>query len=471
MYIAPVITPMHTGSHYSNSLSPEHTGTAYGHLQDYEMGFRSPHRSPHSQVFVVRHNPASPSNSLHFDEANTKRLLPLPPVTGETHLHHPKPRRLVGNIDDPSVTDTASPEVNRRSVNVSTDSNTSGTEGYETALEAPSESEGHSNIPGAHEEPTMRELVASEPPSNPISGVEAWELDLGETVKRIGNTDDGGFKRGSSVAEIRRKVGKHPTAPRAGRGATNMLNRGHILNLFNPSDDDKKLSDDISNGSEMLDLQERKLAELEKGVQLKEQHLSEKEQAIAERERAVTEREKGITQKEQANERWEVDVERREGVVAAREQGLMDRQVLEAEEVSAMRKEIQERVIKVEDRQRLLQARQETLKNQEANVARREEIIQGREIELKQWEKRIEAKERELNEKISAASPAASVPVNILRKCWNLLGVDVATHHLINPRNIRQDILFGYSGPGGCLILMSIGVCVVALRVLRRRYP
>lgn len=119
------------------SSSPEHTGTTYGHLHaaDYEIGFRYRTRSPRSQVFVVRHNPSSPPNALRVDEpnSNSKRLLPFPPVTGETHLHHPKRRTLVGNIDNPSVTYSGSLDVRVKGhETLATDSTTSGTEGYET---------------------------------------------------------------------------------------------------------------------------------------------------------------------------------------------------------------------------------------------------------------------------------------------------------------------------------------------------
>jgi hypothetical protein len=67
----------------------------------------------------------------------------------------------------------------------------------------------------------MKELVTSEPTSKQISGVKAWELELGETVKRNGrDMEDCDFKRGGSVAEIGRRAGRHPTAPRDGRGWT-----------------------------------------------------------------------------------------------------------------------------------------------------------------------------------------------------------------------------------------------------------
>jgi len=469
------MSPMHTGSHFPLPLSAEHTGTAYGHLHtaDYEMGFRSRTRSPNSQVFVVRHNPASPSNS--FGEANSKRLLPFPPVTGETHLHHPKPRRLVGNIDDPSVTDPGS---NEHETNGAADSST---ESYDTALEVQNESDEGVGV----EEPTIQELVASESTSKPISGVEAWESDLGETVKRIGgDTDSPDSKRGRSVAEIGRKAGKHLTAPRGARGISNGLKRDHILGLFDPPRDEIKM--DSSSETEG-----KRLEELEKEVHSRKQHLCDMEQGVAERERVVSEREQAVSQKERviaerelAIQCWELDVEHREGAVSVREKGLSDRQVLEAEQWSTKQKEFQAQVIKAEGSQRLLQAKQHALENQELNIASREERIRAREVELRLWEKRIEAKEEELNEKINAAAVLAAsesswpISVNILRRCWRMLGMDVSAAadsivpHQTNPRTIRRDILFGPSRSGGYLVLMSIGVCVVVLRALgkiRRR--
>jgi hypothetical protein len=406
-----------------------------------------------------------------MDEANGKRLLPFPPVTGETHLHHPKPRRPVGNIDD-SLTDSGSSGENGHET-------TSGTEGYETALETPSESENIATINGGREEPTIQELVASEPTSKPVSGVEAWELDLGETVKRIGrDTDDREFKRGGSIAEIGRKAGKHTTAPRGGRGVTDGPKRGHILGMFDPPKEERKASDKTESADVVL--------EERKELHVREQWLSDKEEIVTERERAVSHREQAVTQKEQAIrqrekavQRLELEVERREGAVGVQEQGLIDRQALEVEQWSAKQREMREQAAQVEDRQRLLHAQHKTLADQESNIATREARIRGREVELRMWEKRIEAKEEELDEKIHAAAALAESGspslANILRTCWRMLGVDAATpgpRRQTDPRNIRRDILFGPSRSGGYLVLMSIGVCVVALRVfnkIRRR--
>lgn len=474
--------PVITGSRFP---SPEYTGSAYNALlaADYEMGFRVRPRSPYSQVFVVRHNPASPSNSLRGDESSGKRQLPFPPVTGETHLHHPKPRRLVGNIDDPNVTES---DVNQER-NGSSDSTTSGTEGYATALETQNESESAASDSSLtndnHEEHTIQELVLSEPTSKPMSGVEAWEADLGETVKRIGgDMDDHDFKRGGSVASIGRKTGKHLTTPRGGRGVADGSKRGHILGLFDPPKEDTISSEEVDESPEMGDPRDEGLEQLEKLLHSRERLLADrertiaaKEQSISEREQAIFRTEQAISQREQTVQRLEVEVEGREGAVSVQEKSVADRQALEAAQWSAKQKELEERVSQVEDRQRLLESKQKALEDQESNLASREERIRKRALELGEWARRIEAKEEEVNEKMSAVALAASESSlnHILKRCWGMLGVDaVATTpdssrpHQTDPRNIRRDILFGPSRSGSYLILMSIGVCVVALRAL-----
>jgi uncharacterized protein (DUF3084 family) len=232
--------------------------------------------------------------------------------------------------------------------------------------------------------------------------------------------------------------------------------------------------------------------ELEKEMHSRGQRLFDVEQTVAERERVVSKKEQTVSrkermiaEKEQAIRRRELEVERREGAVSVQERGLSDRQVLEAEQWSAKQKELQEQVLKNEDRQHLLQTKQETLEDQELHIATREERIRGREAVLKLWEKQIESKEEALGKRINAAGLAVSesswpVPVSILKRCWRMLGLDasmtadstVSGPYQTSSRMIRRDILLGPSRSGGYLVLMSIGVCAVALRVLgkiRRR--
>lgn len=468
-----MITPMHTGASYALPLSPEHTGLSYTHQHgtDYEIGFRHHTRSPHSQVFVVRHNPASPSNVFHTDDKKSKRLLPFPPMTGETQLHHPKPRKLIGTNTGVADLDSSDDSGGIGT----TDATTSGTEGYETALETQSESEsvdstGKVEHIGAKdaEQPSIQELLLVEPQtSKPISGVEAWELDLGETVKRIGGDMSSNGRAGGSVAEIGRKAGRHPPTAHGGTDEPSSKKSG-LMSLFQPQEKAPEVSGakETDLGSELDDEQ----VELNRNLELREQQLAARERSVALRE---------------------LEVECREKAVVKQERDLHDLQATEQQCSSAKKMQLHEQASALEERERALEAMEKTIELKEANVTRREENLRKKEQEVKEWEKRVKAKETQLDERIereeqNRAAVAASVSETswLLRKCWSLLGVDkylpssstsAATRSATQPphqtasRSIKRDIFLGPSRSGGYLILMSIGVCVVVLRVLGKR--
>ena len=478
-----MLTPMHTGAGFPLPLSPEHTGLSYTHQPgaDYEMGFRHHSRSPHSQVFVVRHNPSSPSNVFHTDDKKSKRLLPFPPMTGETQLHHPKPRRLIGTNTGVADLDSSDDSGGIGT----TDATTSGTEGYETALETQSESESvdstgtvqHSAAKDA-EQPSIQELLVEPQTSKPISGVEAWELNLGETVKRIGADMSPNFdgRIGGSVAEIGRKAGRHP--PTAQGGTTRSKKdepspkKSGLMSLFQPQEEAAAAvsgAKETDLGSELND--ER--VEFDRNLELREQQLAARERSVALRE---------------------LEVERREKGVAKQARDLHDRQASEQEFSSAKQKQLHEQASVLEERQRALGTMEKAIELEEASVTRREENLRKKEQEVKEWEKRVKAKETQLDERIereeqnrAAVTAAVSETPWLVRKCWSLMGVDkylpssstpsasAATGSATQPphqtasRSIRRDILLGPSRSGGYLILMSIGVCVVVLRVLGKR--
>lgn len=513
-----MIMPMHTGSTYPLPLSPQQTGASYSQPPaDYELGFRHHTHSPHSQVYVVRHNPASPSNAVHSNEKKVKRLLPFPPVTREAQLHHPKPMRLVGT--NSGVTDLDSGDENDHS---KSDITTSGTEGYETAQETQSESDSVAFYSSAQrhkhteEEWTVQELLSAESGVKPISGVDAWEMELGETVKRIGG-DKIEDLRGSSVAEINEKAGRSTAAHRSAtkRDRVDSLKRGGIMGLFDLQDEIQASSQD--EGSELVHTQRHSGDTVEQCLMTREKRLEEKEDAIARREHEVERREGAVAvqerrllerkvneeeelekrieaeqnivireerlkEKECAIASLELEVERRVEAVDVQEISLRERKASEEEWLETIEKQLQDRTLEIEDRERALQAKEKAVERKETEVIRREKDVQEQESKVREWEKSVEEKETALEERIAkdTAISASSItpwtkPVDLLRKYWNLISssstssVTNSAHHLTSSWAIRRDIVFGPYRSGGYLFLMSIGVCVVALRVLGKK--
>ena len=521
---------MHTSSGSPLPLSPDRTGVSYVQQPpaDYEMGFRVHSHSPHSQVYVVRHNPASPSNVIHSNDKKTKRLLPFPPVTREAQLHHPKPMRLVGTNSGVAESESGDENGHVRHHSMTT----SGTEGYETAQETQSDSDSIAANGSAQrlehteeEELTIQELLSVEQGIKPISGVEAWEMELGETVKRIGG-DKIDEKRRGSVAEISRKAGRNPTAGRNGTSGTkrdraDSLKRGGIIGLFDPQDEVQAPFQE--EGGDLVDIQQNGEDTVEQGFATREKCLEEKERTIATRELEVGRREETVAvqernlleQKASEEERlenirrngevkqslsmrekrleekeWtiasrELEVEHREEVVCGQERGLCEREASEEERLSTTHKQLQDAALELEDRERALQFKEKAVELKEMEVARREKDVQLQELKVKEWEKKVEAKETALEERIAKDTLAASVspwtimPVDLLRRCWSLIGPSSSPsttisspespHHRTSSWAIRRDILFGPYHSGGYFVLMSIGVCVVALRVLGKK--
>lgn len=497
---------MHTGSGSPIPLSPDRTGASYVQQPpaDYEMGFRVHTHSPHSQVYVVRHNPASPSNAIHSNDKKAKRLLPFPPVTREAQLHHPKPMRLVGTNSGVAELDSGDENGHVRHHNMTT----SGTEGYETAQETQSESDSIALNSSAQrlehtaEEPTIQELLSVEQGIKPISGVEAWEMELGETVKRIGG-DKIDEKRRGSVAEISRKAGRNTTAGRSGTSGTNRdravsLKRSGIIGLFDPQDEvQAPLQEERG---DLVDIQLNGEDTVEHGFAIREKCLEEKEQIIATRELEVGRREetvavqernlleqkaredKELEEKEWAIAKRELEIEHRQEVVCGQERGLCEREASEEERSLTTHKQLQDAALELDDRERALQSKEKAVGLKEMEVARREKDVQLQELKVKEWEKKVEAKESALEERIAKDTMAASIspwtitPVDLLRRCWSLIGSSSAAisgpespRHRTSPWVIRRDIIFGPYHSGGYFVLMSIGVCVVALRVLGKK--
>jgi len=136
-------------------------------------------------------------------------------------IHHPRPRPGVGvglvglyDVSTDTSGDNVPPSDDGRRPGAGPDTHTepeTETEGgYDTAPSQSSEDDG--------DELSMADLLLSHSPAHPITGAEAWELELGETVKHVGATSAGvggstsgiggsGVVRTGRGRKVRAKVG------------------------------------------------------------------------------------------------------------------------------------------------------------------------------------------------------------------------------------------------------------------------
>ncbi|KIM37341.1 hypothetical protein M413DRAFT_277759 [Hebeloma cylindrosporum] len=521
-----LLTPAHTGTYYALPTSPDHH--YHDPKADYELGFR------HA---VVHHGP-SPSNLASSagssadtlprgDDSTTKpkrRLLPYPPVRTEMALHHPRPRRLVGVL---------SSDADVESADAATTTTTSDTEAdvYVTAAEssnsAVSEDREH--------EPSIEELLARgstastpSPSANKISGVEAWEMELGETVKRIsGSTSSAPFESpfalsksmgvtsGSAAsAEIGRKAARkadaevHATTGTGRRGKD--LKRGAgIMNLFAPlGGPDEENEAEVRSSMKEEDAQDEARDQADK---LDHQQLTQREEKLARREERVAMREKAVEEREIAVLSREELVDGRETVVAQLDRDVSDRGLALDERESAISLRefalAQRESTLLEQESELLTlesgllVRQAELVQREAELAGQlervetemeesvKELERARDIE-RERERAAEAERVQRDEREPLENQRGSAPVEMLKRLWGayvlpIVGEERTPEFLknttpdpptsqdaprqISPRVIRRDFFLGRFTGGGYLVLMSVGVCAFVLRVVLGR--
>ena len=485
-----------------------------------------------------------------------RRLLPYPPVRTEMALHHPRPRRLVGVLSSDADADV-------ESAGATTTTTTSDTETdvYETAGEgsnsaaSPSASANEAE-PHREHEPTIEELLArgstpGTPSPNKISGVEAWEMELGDTVKRISGSTaaPGAFESpsassksmgvtagsaASASAEIGRKaarkaegdVGAATTAGTGRRGKD--LKRGEgIMNLFAPlggANEEGESEEAVRDQPQKIT---DKLNDRELSLSRREEELARREESISVREKALEKCEKGVEERENASEEREKAAEEREITVRSREGHLKGRETAVAQldrDVSDRGLALDERESAVSLREFALAQRESTLLEKESELLTLESGLLLRQAELVQRETelagQLERMEREMEEgakelerareierereraaevervrrdrEVSLENARSSAPVEMLKRLWGAYVLPIVgeertpeflksttsagdqptsqdTPREISPRVIRRDFFLGRYRGGGYLVLMSIGVCVVVLRVVLGR--
>jgi len=512
-------------------------------------------------------------------------------------VHHPRPRRLVvgvlstddcdgdvesaggagGGVGGAGTTTTTT--TSDTDVNVDVDV-------YETAPEGPSgESDdgAESQRRGGHNEPSIEELLqardhdhpttTSSTPSRPsvstnkISGVEAWEMELGETVKRISGSALFGSEspsaaaaasgvgagaksmaRRDSGAEIGRKAARNATAAHATAAVGGTLGTGRrdktkakdlkrgtgIMNLFVPplgvdepassapvsslsatsleeevaaNDDDIRGRRAQDNSAEMLDDEEQQLSwrKREEAVANREVEVGRREQVVEGRETEVRTREEKVAGRETALAYLELAVSERGLALDERESAVSRRELLVDQREAGMVGRESELVM----RESRLVLRQAELVQCEADLAGRMEKVESRmeegvkELERRQVVEMVERAERE-SEK-ARKEKERTQPLEMLKSLWGKYVLPIVgeertpgflnnssssspststagsssspqsqptsedTPRQISPSVIRRDFFLGRFTGGSYLVLMSIGVCVVALRVVLGR--
>ncbi|KAF8955706.1 hypothetical protein BDZ97DRAFT_1856370 [Flammula alnicola] len=543
------LTPAHTGTQYALPSSPSSDLHHHHHQQqqqqpplalgDYELGFRHAHASPspsqyplasaHSQTFIVRHNP-SPSNTHATGQSQSQgqgsagkqqpRLLPYPPVVAETALYHPRPRRVVG-VGALGVDSDSGEVVGGVGVGAEETSDEEVQEDvYESAVQVLSASRsssdgvpghGSSSVsvsssgpgPGEREdaEPSIEELLQrQEQNAHPISGVEAWEMELGETVKRIrigggGHSTAAGHAGGAplsskarsgTMAEIGRKAGRN-----TGKTDKDGTRRGGISGLFDAVEDvgveggvggvgQEDGSAPISMSAPAEAEAEAEAAEVE--IEQRTAELDHREEALAQRETSIAQREASITQREDALGSRETAVHVLESDLGA----LRTRVSLREDWTEKREAAVQTRETILGERERAVDVREEELRGREKTMEVRDEGVAKREVEvevercrvleagvkdqereealdarlkaLEVREKEVEERERELNARMvkeeekpnQQQRPRPSTPVEILHRCWAALVLPIVGEARM-PGLLKQPSVVVDSGSGSAV--------------------
>ena len=481
-------TPHYLGSNtHQPYLFPSQPHQHPNTFDYYELGFKnslplsppptglgSPIRSPNSQRYVVQHNnvqssATSRSNSGATSNGSKGRLLPYPPIVGEAELFHPRPRMgmsvggLAGGLEDRLNESGDRSDEGRASERGGDES------AYHSALESQTESAdsdsgvidtkegsaegsgitseneveiGHGNeVTGEEkqdeakypengkakeEEPSVQVLLLAQP--HPISGVEAWEMELGETVKRINNStavvgdgggsimsDDGSKtrtrpqKRELIMGEIGRKNGR--MSGRSEEAGKKII--GGVLDpeLFEAPDQDGTGGDDssvddtgstkasislpdssISAPISALDERESSIAkrestiiQLESSLDLRESSISERESSITARESSIAERESVIIGRESIVAERELSLDIRESSIVERESTISQQESAMTARESAITAEIQQRMMDVQQRELEVDKWESSVQKREQEVSEREIKVERREEEVNEW--------------------------------------------------------------------------------------
>ena len=535
--------PLHQHQYLFPSRSQSvnrHTPNSFDY---HELGFKSalpisssptppPIRSPNSQRYVVQHNINVPSLSSPSSTTTTPggvvttanggsgkgRLLPYPPIVGEAELFHPRPRiglgvgGLAGGLEDrldgggggggeESVYCSA---LESQTESADSESGSSGG-GNEEASIGRSESEigveneatveqDRDGVKDAEkteeEEPSIQELLNSQPqvPPRTISGVEAWEMDLGETVKRISTSGTGGagsiLDIGGGGNKAGTKLGKREMKE-GGKMTISVLD----AELF-------EMPDQVGDFS-LHESSTTTTTASTSTFALRQSAIGERESLIAERESSLDIRESSLDIRESSLAIRESSLDIRESSITTRESTFT---TLEAG-LSTDKSELDQRMINIQQRESNVEKRESEVRQREEKVEERETEVEKRKKEVEEWyqEKVTRSKwsplpiefarrlfatfllpvlgeertPRFLLPSSSSASTTTTVPGSSETNFSLLQQSTRITPYLISSWSIKRDFILnrvlGRGGGGGYFVLMSIGICVVFLRGFVRR--
>ena len=575
----PLLTPVHTGS---GSRSPFlSTGSPFAPTQMdaaglYELGYRhaplplsssSSSSGPPFGAIPIPLGVGGPGPQQHA----RARPLPLPPHNGQhliidppkregvattvtdsgSVIHHPRPRPgvgvegLVGYYDVPSsddvlrVTsgDNVPPPSDEAGAGPDTQAEPETEGGYDTAPSQLSEGD----------EPSMADLLLlllphQSPAAHPITGAEAWELELGETVKRAGATSAGGGGSTSGVVrtgkgrKVRAKVGgKSIEEKDEGKGKGEGLGKENdeervegkgkaqgeeekpdereqedageerkpdlwsVFDLDPPRSGQRASSALKSGDASALDLGAHSHITKQEPSNSTEHDLTALRATLTTRQEALDQRELGLAARQERIEGMDESVREAQRAVGYREEAVGRR-----EEAVGRREE------EVEERERAVERRERGVRGKEEKVAELEQVIdeRGRVLDQKgfELEERFKQAEEQLKTRspqlvgLNASTSPNSWPITLLRSVvFRVLG-DKTSSFLFSssppssnpssssntnpstttpsippqrrPRRdweAQRDLYLSTGGRGSYLVLVGIGVCAVALKVLVRR--
>ncbi|KAF6746930.1 hypothetical protein DFP72DRAFT_921590 [Ephemerocybe angulata] len=372
------------------------------------------------------------------------------------------------------------------------------------------------------DEPSIEELLAAE--GAEAKGVEGWEVQLGDTVKRISDrakedrgageedpdktvdgVDPGSFVIGRTG---RRRRGLRPKAKGSKESVREASkqdsSRGDMAELFEvpaprtmtesgsqtDEEEERVVGEQQQQHAPAADvaLNQRAGALDAKGAELAEweSRLSLRESDVAAREVAVGEREKGAGRREAFVAQREEDVERREGALVVGERDLeagkaevtTASELLEQgfEDLTAQQTALESRSASLQAREKVLEARQEELVEREKGVEAKVGEVQRREEDMKKRETTLGLATRLLGRVVAPifgerfagllSSDAGQAPAP---------GSSEETSSPATPKASPPRFLPGFLGTGFRLavrspyyVLLGLGVCAVLFRVLVR---
>lgn len=324
----------------------------------------------------------------------------------------------------------------------------------------------------AEEEPSIQDLLLDQPEtqSHVISGVEAWEMELGETVKLIGSSavawgaggdittaspisGVGGSKtrtrprkREMMTGEIGRESGRKngrnevdhgleggtrklvnigvldpglfeapPEQVGAEEGSSVDHRNGSLKASANPSTPTSALSTSTStseSAESAFDEREFSIAKREFLIVGLESSLNIRESSIAERESVIAGLESSLDVRESSVAKHESVITGQESIIAERESSIAERESTIAARESGADKaeeEIQKRMIDVQKRELDVEKRESEVRKWEQEVSEREVKVEKREEEVKEWH---EGKLAEIQRALEVPPNSASTPAS-----------------------------------------------------------